>query len=674
MDSSLTRARPRARNSRTESLLREIERGSLTHLNRLSGPTGWPNDLHDGSLSLRVLFGVLEKEPVPPSDPAVNLSAERPTEAVNRCRLVLAIIGDPVIKALPGNALLLNVFKENEATLLRWLAFVSHESSWVYQDLHSSYESETFGPMLAADVLYSISKRTYDRSKILDISPYFVDLLLYLWNWRDSGGSSLSSAYSRRETCPLTSLFAMATKAPDAHHTLEEIFSAFSTKHHCHFIQSSARRLNEWISSGDQGANLQVSHTWPLKIIDITQRFINLPTYVDAYVKRQFPKNTWYASRRLSHILARPPLGAEELPFPVVVSIRFFPLNASVAPMKLVRGTMPGLLKAGLLNILIDHLISQPHDTPYPWYAWTGEEDAGHPINVLASLCVDAELAQKTAAAMEEIGPMRQRRLMMGPWCDEHWVPFRKTFDLFYGMWSNTMRISLCDNMNHSEKVPTVRPTTTECQREDWEAFHRNECAGNHQYRREREIASSWTSHLERQFYMKVLRHAVLNVETGLPIEVVDELWPDDDTTPAIEHPHAPLTASRQAKIERTKDAIIQINTLPCPPKTLLLPLEKVLNFSHGGGPTFQDPRYLAMFHELQESMTGTEAAREPGRSRQRIRLAMCIGHRGEYRVYAFGRFVVTKWVGKTKVEALNLFVKVVERSKVADQGAGSLE
>jgi hypothetical protein len=430
-------------------------------LNRLSGPTGWPNDLHDGSLALRVLFGVLEKEPVPPSDPAVNLSAERPTEAVNRCRLVLAIIGDPVIKALPGNALLLNVFKENEATLLRWLAFVSHESSWVYQDLHSSYESETFGPMLAADVLYSISKRTYDQSKILDISPYFVDLLLYLWNWRDSGGSSLSSAYSRRETCPLTSLFAMATKAPDAHHTLEEIFSAFSTEHHCHFIQSSARRLNEWISSGDQGANLQVSHTWPLKIIDITQRFINLPTYVDAYVKSQFPKNTLYASRRLSHILARPPLGAEELPFPVVVSIRFFPLNASVAPMKLVRGTMPGLLKAGLLNILIDHLISQPHDTPYPWYAWTGEEDAGHPINVLASLCVDAELAQKTAAAMEEIGPMRQRRLMMGPWCDEHWVPFRKTFDLFYGMWSNTMRISLCDNMNVGWATHILSPLQT---------------------------------------------------------------------------------------------------------------------------------------------------------------------------------------------------------------------
>ena len=174
---------------------------------------------------------------------------------------------------------------------------------------------------------------------------------------------------------------------------------------------------------------------------------------------------------------------------------------------------------------------------------------------------------------------------------------------------------------------------------------------------------------MKRVFYMNVLRHAVLNFEMGVPVETVEE-WPDDDMALAIEQLHPPLTASRQARIERTRDSLIQVNALSCPPDILLHPPEAVLNPSHDGVPTFQGPRYLEMVRELRQSTTGAERGGAPRGSKQRIRLATCVGYCGLYRTCVFGRFVVTKWAGRTRVEALNVYSKVEERSKVDEHVA----
>ncbi|KAJ3523541.1 hypothetical protein NMY22_g11392 [Coprinellus aureogranulatus] len=667
-------SRPRARSARIESvsspgtllqpvsksypieqLLREVEQGSITHINRLAGPVGWPNDAHDGSLVLKVLFNLLDREETPYSG-TTSPSASRDT--FRRIRSTFTVLAGPAIKAMEEKGSLVvdafaRVFQDNIPTLMMWLEFVCRESPRVFADFGFP-KSVSSGLILAANLLSSLYEMKSDSLRAaLNASSSFTDLLLYMWHWRGRDAMSISYTFMEQDgACPLIVLLNLLSEASGGYLDLEAQFSGFPVEHHRAFIRSAIQRLEEW-SSREEGSEVESSGIMPLVIISVVKRFLHIPAYAEAYIALQFPKRALSMARQFPDILSSDKFGVEARPLPIVVAMKFFPPAIASTPARLVHKTVPGLLAAGLLNVLVHHLVSQPEGTSHPWDAWTQEEEAGNPIAILATMCVDHDICYKTAGAIENLPPPHAMRVKRG-WYAKYWTPFWDTFQIFYGMWTRTWHqkpVSLCDNLNH----------------EDWEVYHKEECAGHRLYRTEREIAASWVSHFSREFFLNVLQHTVINFEMGLPTDTVITF---DSDTHAIEDRHNPLCVSHQALIEQTRDAIIQINMQSCPPKAFVHPLQAVLNFSHGGVKTFKEPRYIAMLRELIDSTRNQGNMPRNGR----LRLAVCVAYCGLYRIYVFGRFVVEKSRDRTKVELLNGYVKVEERAKVDEEMVESME
>ncbi|KAF6751004.1 hypothetical protein DFP72DRAFT_851253 [Ephemerocybe angulata] len=70
------------------------------------------------------------------------------------------------------------------------------------------------------------------------------------------------------------------------------------------------------------------------------------------------------------------------------------------------------------------------------------------------------------------------------------------------------------------------------------------------------------------------------------------------------------INSNLKAKMTQTfnqpmSDKIVQFNTLASPPSATPTPLETFLALSHDGVPTYQDPRYAAMFEEFGRSRVG---------------------------------------------------------------------
>ncbi|KAJ3537563.1 hypothetical protein NMY22_g5542 [Coprinellus aureogranulatus] len=646
---STSTKRPRARNFKTESLLQEVERRSVPHLVRLSQDE-WPSDPRDVSLALSIVFQLLEREPMPSRNPSLNLhiNSGETKEAIDMIHSAITAIFRPFVNYFKSrnraevHISALSVMEGNVSTLLRWLDFVRRESSWLFAHWMYPY-SDTHGPMLAAQSLQSIYTLGIEAD----------------------------------DTCPVVSMLREMVAIPASLAHLSERIQAFSKFQYQQFIGSAVQRLDEWDMLGREPTGLST-----MNLLELMQSFIHIPTFAEWFARSGFAGKILRLARRYPHLQAPGKYGSRFHPLPVAVSTYLFPLEPF--PVVLSYKVLPELLDSGLLETIADYLLSLPEGTEDPWYPWVGDDakiQMGVPIPILVSMCVYRPILDATLRAKMALAEEKRNRLSAGAY-RELWGAHWTTLPLYQRVWEledAKSGIYLCDNMRHAtciRETPGPRKEcahcravvycSEECQREDWEAFHKEECSGNRHYRITRQLGSVWVSHRYRAFLLSLLHRAVFSYEIGTHPEWIEPRYSDDGQELIYDERMMPrICAFHKARVEATKRlSVVHFNTLICPTRFHLQPISTVGSLTHRGKLTFHEDRFKAMFEEGQSVPSGL--AEESG-IRRRIRLALVGIFCGSYRIHLLGRFLVTHngAACTTTVRKLNGYVKVENRREM---------
>src|SRR5690606_35816395 len=116
---------------------------------------------------------------------------------------------------------------------------------------------------------------------------------------------------------------------------------------------------------------------------------MDIPGIARAYIQNAFPASTLRICASLKDVVAPPDYRIRcPITLPLAVSISFYPDNIGAKSPYVVHHLIPQLLDAGILNLLIDHLLSCDANTQYPWFAWKGYSPSGHPLPSLSSFAV----------------------------------------------------------------------------------------------------------------------------------------------------------------------------------------------------------------------------------------------------------------------------------------------
>ncbi|KAJ3513884.1 hypothetical protein NMY22_g14909 [Coprinellus aureogranulatus] len=123
-----------------------------------------------------------------------------------------------------------------------------------------------------------------------------------------------------------------------------------------------------------------------------------------------------------------------------------------------------------------------------------------------------------------------------------------------------------------------------------------------------------------------------------------------------------PICDFHKARLEATKHlAAVHFNSLDCPTRYHLHPIDSIGDLTHRGELTFHEARFKAVFNEAQTAPS--DLADENGIQTQ-LKLALGGIFCGSYRIHFLGRFLVThnERERTTTVRKLNGYVKVENR------------
>lgn len=347
------------------------------------------------------------------------------------------------------------VILENLSTLVRWMRFLSEESRWAYPDMDSP---EACGPMNTVETLQDMYVScSRDLMGAINTSTEILELLSYLWVWRDTDGKTLTWRYSSNGArCPIANLFPfISTSVPFTTNNLARLLVGRTYQHHLAFISSSLARLEEWTSlalAGKLESSALQSYTFNAIAMTQQYEFLQVPAYADAYINTKFP------SRALTLAMKFPDLKVSassqsngSATFPVAVSVKFFPNDASDHSAKIAHKVVPELVKAGLVQLMMDHLLSQPVGTPHPWYAWVKKDSMGHPLQMISSMCVHEPICDALREFAATI-PVHKMALLASDYYEKHWSPFFESVLMYEEIWqrlsASGKHIKLCDNLN----------------------------------------------------------------------------------------------------------------------------------------------------------------------------------------------------------------------------------
>ncbi|KAF6741661.1 hypothetical protein DFP72DRAFT_243270 [Ephemerocybe angulata] len=680
MPDSTEGRRPRAKSPATENLLRKVEQGSVPHISRLA-TFFWPEDTDDGALALGIIFRLLDGEVTPTRSrlghpaPGSSEMKERLKRISNSMNVVLTAFNH--VKKIPASKdRFAQIVEGNIPVLVRWLAFLVRESSWVYSGQENA-ESE--GVLVATDAIlgiYGEQTSTMTQIEAFEAHKDSIQLVLSLYTWTALDGTTLPNLLLG--SCPISALLLPLCRRDPPREHLRSVFMDCTPGRRRLFIESAYTRLEGAVSRACNGG----SGKWPaiahqaLATIRMVQGFCDIPSFAREYIKTKFAARALSIAKTIPELhLPRDRNPESDSPFPVGVSIQFFPNDPGLTAPYLLHHVTEDLVSVGLLELFVDHLLSQDEDTPHPWYYWSDTSPTGHPLQILTGLTVHRPIRRAVVDAIAAL-PRSKLNLLEDGWRSTHWLPFRNDVRLYDSVWERQLstrhRIELCDNLNHKNRrineggrdalhepkecshCRTAVYCSRECQREDWEKYHKEECSRQRVYRMDREQESAWVSHRDRTFFLGLLAQFLCNYESGVSIETVAGR-PEGHDKLVFQHPPGWVLCERH--LGPMTDKIVQFNTLASPPSATPTPLETFLALSHDGVPTYRDPRYAAMFEEYGRSGLG-----ESGGG---VRLASCSAISGIYRIYVTGRFLVAKDVRSTTVRVLNGYVKIEERKKM---------
>lgn len=709
-------------------LLREVERRSPSHLHRLSRED-WPIDPHDGGLALRVVFEVLNNEVMPSRKQNLphDIGQIGTKDAIDLIRAAMKTLFRPFVNKLKHrdttkvHPSISAPHEDNLPTLIRWMMFMHKESSSLYD--HCGFpRSCTMGPMLVAQSLQTILRLGSEKlCAEIKASPEALELVLASWWWRDDEGRTMHYRFLAEadDRCPAVGAFLSMIGGLGCFERVTNRVHAFTDSEHRKFFGAAVSRLEEW--------EILKPRSKPIAIIDllqVTHAFLELPEYAAWYARSQFGPKVLSIARASPDLCTVTQYGLQFVPFPVAISTWLFPME--MMPVVLSYKTLPELLNAGLLEVLADHLLSQSGGTESPWYAFAGSDvkhGVGEPIPILISLCVHRPILHSVLDALSRIPQEKRQRLEADQYYG-HWARHLHTLDLYARVWraedqkaEEGSQIDLCDNPkvrtshlpltpafssqlqhHHNNKDPgspkecshcqVVVYCSRQCQREDWDSFHKEECPRNRYYRLSkspfpditlstthitapsaRRIESTWVGHQYRSFLLSLLHHSVLCYEVGVGAEQIEFGTPLESSTLTYhEKTMRPICNFHKARAKATEDAVIYFNTLYCPTKFHLQPLKSLASLSHGGVVTFHEERFKYLLRELRNP-TPQRPDSDGSGLQKRLRLGLCTAFCGPHRIWILGLFSVTQdsREGVTTVQKLSSLVKV-ERRKSQDR------
>lgn len=179
-----------------------MKRGSVPHLRRLSADFDKLSIVEDGALAVEVVFRLLEKEEIPSIFSRLDeaLTPDEMHQKALRIRRSLVFLLSVIEAELQSEdkvieALFSDVVLEHASTLIRWLAFVSRNSGWVYRE---DCDPEFDGPATAARALRRLwSAKSLNLRLAVWTSDYTLDLVLWLWMFDDGEGHNLNNYFTK---------------------------------------------------------------------------------------------------------------------------------------------------------------------------------------------------------------------------------------------------------------------------------------------------------------------------------------------------------------------------------------------------------------------------------------------------------------------------------------------
>ncbi|TEB31157.1 hypothetical protein FA13DRAFT_480771 [Coprinellus micaceus] len=434
------------------------------------------------------------------------------------------------------------------------MAFIAHNSKWVYWDV--SLPSMA-GPVTAAIVLEKLYHSEELRSVVWERGDC-LDLVLWLWMLQDRDSDpplTLSTQLTKTKAGnnPLVMVMTLLTGGPRYLEPLKVKMSALPYRKHRQFVQSSLLTIEAW--TADPLPLGKDTPMWMQRALLVTKAFLDIPSYAKAFIRSQIAGHLLHCSSLPHCRNLRGNTPAHELglqPLKISISTFFFPPSPSIQSPDLVNMLVSELVLSGLLQTIVDYMLSLTEETRHPWVGWAeGTLRQGrHPLAQLASMLSDGKVYIATSNALERISKEQQGCLTAG-WQQKYWNPFVATLNFHENarkMWTgcdmHINKLHICDNLNHHAKTRQASNDhgsrvcsnclvamycSPECQREDWIGFHRQECGSRRLARIHGQLQSSWVSHTQKSYLLSVLTMALFDRELGnagtrfLPRKVIDD-------------------------------------------------------------------------------------------------------------------------------------------------------
>ncbi|KAF6753421.1 hypothetical protein DFP72DRAFT_1069407 [Ephemerocybe angulata] len=585
---------------RLEALLAGVERGSLFDFKGLLEE--WPSDITSSKRALCVLLEHLRADRVP------ELDLRNAGEAAYKLLLcresfnVLSGVLDRMEKMREDHVReLYVVLQEHLPDLLAWFSFLGENSAVIAPEAATQ-----FGPLADAPTLEKL-----------------VDIVLSMW--MDSVPDDVSEDDEYLE--------------PDDYN--KYVYPIFRTFWSCVKEESTREIVVQKMLAFDKASHRRLAHCftyrceeWATTYLDDEDSIDNCSDFVATVMLSQMLSR---AVPAFSRILAKSAFAAvvmeSAMNFPLVTTKpRVVPIPVQIARLMLYPQPsnafeclqiVPELLEYGLIDILVHQLLAPRPPGSDPFRDWAGRK----PLAWLYHMSYHPRISDALYYSIDRLSEETREVLWKSPNSKDYWPIFRRGVDLYEKAYEPLdpiypedegciEMITLCDNLEHEavsghpiEFIDSVQCSGCQvtvycseaCQRHDWKAFHRQECARDRLYRINRQLEGGWISHRTRMMLFRV-SHRI--IESSIPLLNVMPHTRNLKIVVFADHTNYPLTLN-------------------------FFELSVFLDVAHGGKrKIFSDERSMALIREYE------------AQENDKHHLIAGIAPFGEYFILTLGRFV----------------------------------
>ncbi|KAF5340976.1 hypothetical protein D9611_005884 [Ephemerocybe angulata] len=611
-----------------EQLLDLAKAGSLEHLYDLEYK--WPTDLKYAKEGLKIALSYLD---ISKFDPAIAhlrpaSSQELPHKlyamkaslgVLNTAMDYVAGIGKPQAQEMFA------IFQPYTSKVIACLDFCACYSSVVMADRPTAGVSRMeFGNNAGAsmikkilDVFLKLYERAEDHDSITDIVGYA--LKSWLRGARGAAPPEKTTRTPQEYLLAPAPLFVVLWTCIDHLSTrtiLHEKLNAFNPQAHWALVKSFEYCCIEWVTvhrPKDITEALQLDCSHFAALVSASQELSLVPGFSRALVKFGFTAFAFELGFRLRECLStRPCRGSLATE---IASLLFPPRRNEVFE---IVGTVPDLVDGGLLNIIIDDLLlpskTMDDDPFHTWYE-------GNPLIQLVGMSHNPDILDALYSAIESLSETVLETINGNPLAREHWGRFKAATSIHREVYelvlNSDQQTGVCDCLCECEGKGKGRNTGSiskkcswchtvvycgpDCQRQDWDAFHKSECKGNRYYRINLQNQGGWISHSAQNIYLGILENLFPRILSAI--------------APPNHRTSGDFVGRR----------IYAVDFLKIPANIYARTGQELLQLRPGGVLAFNDARSREVIQESEED--------------ESIHLLVCVWQLGQYYVVALGRF-----------------------------------